>query len=546
MSKTRLTIGDRSIDAAAGATVLECLVSSGEFLRSDCGGHGRCGKCLVRLSDPAAAGISQPDELEEKIVGASRLASGYRLACRAVVLDSVSLEIPSESRLAHDVVQKGIPVLLPIFDSAVSASEAESSGPWGIAVDIGTTTIAVYLCDVSRSAVIASTSVRNPQSVFGDDVISRVSSVRMDAGVLPRLQKMVLGAVEWAVSMLCSQTGVEPSRIRDVVCVGNSIMLHLFFGEDPSSIAVYPYTPVFLGAREVDAGRLGIRSLSGSRLRSLPLVSGYLGADIVAAALAAGLDRSMPGTLLVDVGTNGEIVLSTENGLAGASCATGPAFEGAAIRHGMQAVSGAIDSVEFVPETGRFKYTVIQRLSEPHKAAAGICGSGIITAVSEFLQGGVIRKNGSFNRDSGFECMRIGENGIPEAVIAPRAPGEAGEPVALTQADIRAVQLAKGALRAGIDLLCLENGFIRPRKILLAGAFGSFIDRTAAIRIGMLPEMDTGDIEVVGNAAGAGAVLALLNESVFSRAEQMARAIRVLDLASHRDFQKTFIDALSF
>ena len=289
-----------------------------------------------------------------------------------------------------------------------------------------------------------------------------------------------------------------------------------------------------------------MRSQADARLRTLPLISGYLGADIVSAALATDLSHAPWGTMLVDVGTNGELILVTKEGPVATSCATGPAFEGATIRHGMQATSGAIDAVRFVPETGCFEYTLIQRGTSHPKPPVGICGSGVISVVAELLKAGVIRKTGNFNPACGSPCLQPGGNGILEMTIAPAEATGAGHAITLTQADVRAVQLAKGALRAGIDLLCRENGMRCPRKVLLAGAFGSTINRADALQIRMFPEMEVTDIEVVGNAAGAGAVLALLRQDLFEMAAEIARITRVLDLATHRDFQETFVNALSF
>ena len=546
MNEAEIVVDGRSFAVPTGATVMECLVAEGLLLRSDCGGRGRCGKCLVQVSDPAGQGLSKHDEVEERILGIEERAAGYRLACRAMLLGPVSLQIPEESRLVREVVQKGLPALLSRLASLSSLSRPAVADTWGIAVDIGTTTIAVYLCDLAQTAVAASTSVRNPQSVFGDDVISRLSAVRLDQSTLPRLQRMAVRAVDWAALALCRQVGIDPQHIADVVCVGNSVMLHLLLGEDPSSIGVYPYLPRFTEARELNAGSIGMRSCPSARLRILPLISGYLGADIVGASLAADLSQAPPGTMLVDVGTNGEIIVVTENGLVATSCATGPAFEGATIRHGMQANSGAIDAVRFVPVTGCLEYTVIQRGTGPARRPAGICGSGVISAVAELLKGGVIRNTGNFNAACGSPCLRPDERGILEMTIAPPEATGSGQAISLTQADVRAVQLAKGALRTGIDLLCRENDLLHPYKILLAGAFGSYINRGDAIQIGMFPEMAVADIEVVGNAAGVGAVLALLREELFEQARTLASITRVLDLASHPDFQRTFINALSF
>jgi uncharacterized 2Fe-2S/4Fe-4S cluster protein (DUF4445 family) len=546
MTDAKITVEGRTFSSPTGATLMECLVAEGLLLRSDCGGRGRCGKCLVQVSDPTGEGLSKPDEAEERVLGAGEWAAGCRLACRARVLGSVALEIPEESRLTQDVVQKGLPILLSRLESLSKVLRPAVTDAWGVAVDIGTTTIAVYLCDLGRAVVIASTSVRNPQSVFGDDVISRLSAVCLEQSALPRLQKMAVSAVDWATLVLCRQVGIDPQSIAEIVCVGNSVMLHLFLGEDPSSIGVYPYLPRFTKARNLSAGSIGLASCSGARLRTLPLISGYLGADIISAALAADLSHAPPGTMLVDVGTNGEIIIVTEKGLAATSCATGPAFEGATIRHGMQATSGAIDAVRFVPNTGCLEYTVIQRGTGPPRPPAGICGSGVISAVAELLKAGVIRHTGNFNPACGSPGLRPGEKGIIEMLIAPAEATGTGQAITLTQADVRAVQLAKGALLAGIDLLCRENGMTRPRRILLAGAFGSTIKRADALQIGMFPEMAVADIEVVGNAAGAGAVLALLQEELFEQAGVLANATRVLDLASHPDFQRTFVNALSF
>ncbi len=281
-------------------------------------------------------------------------------------------------------------------------------------------------------------------------------------------------------------------------------------------------------------------------LRALSLVSGYLGADLIGAALAADMARLPPGTLLVDVGTNGEVILRAAEGFAATSCATGPALEGAAIQHGMQTASGAVDAVRFNLQTRCLDFTLIQRDAARPQLASGICGSGVISAVAELLPVGVIAKSGSF--DAGFEspCLRRGPNGTPAFEIVAARTARGGAPIVLTQADVRAVQLAKGALRAGIELLCRANHIQWPSKILLAGAFGSYIDTADALRIGMFPPMPLDEIEGVGNAAGAGAILALCDDGCLDDARELARRTWVFDLAAHPDFQDTFISYLSF
>ena len=539
-------IDGQTITSRRGVTLLESMVSAGVFLRSDCGGRGRCGKCLVGVAGAEPDALSEPDEEEGRVLGAESLAAGRRLACRAQVLAEVSLHVSDENRLTPEVVHKGLPILLSRLEALPAPRRTPRSLGYGIAVDVGTTTIALYLCDLEKRTVAASTCLRNPQAIFGDDVISRISAVLSDPAALPRLQKMVVSAVDWAALALCRQAEIDPKGIGALVAVGNSTMIHLLLGEDPSSIGVFPYSPRFVEERSLVAGSIGLRFSPGARLRTLPLISGYLGADIIGAALAVDLFELPRGTMLVDVGTNGEVMLMTDRGLVATSCATGPALEGAAVRHGMQATSGAIDSVSFDRKTGHLTYTVIQRETGPRRPPAGICGSGIVSAVAELLRAGVISKSGSFDPNSPSPCLRRGATGSLEFEIVPEEASDNGRPITLTQGDVRAVQLAKGALRAGIDLLCREIEIPCPAKILLAGAFGSHIEKRDALQLGMFPSLKEEEIEVVGNAAGAGAILALCDEACFDRARDVAKAIQMVDLAGHPDFQNTFIQSLTF
>jgi uncharacterized 2Fe-2S/4Fe-4S cluster protein (DUF4445 family) len=539
----RIQTDQGPIAAEKETSLLEAMVASGLLLRSDCGGRGRCGKCTVRVSAPGA--LSEPDPEEVLSLGEDRIGAGERLACRARVLADLRLEIPEGSLLVPEVVQKGSPVLLSRLEAA-EVRRGPSALSHGVAVDIGTTTIAVYLCDPATRTLKGSTSVRNPQAIFGDDVISRIGAVRTCSDGLKRLQKMVVSAIDWAITALCRRDGVDPRGIESMVAVGNSTMLHLLLGEDPTSIGTHPFAPRFVEARSLPAEAVGLGFNPRASLRTLPLISGYLGADIVSAAIATELSKAPIGTMLIDIGTNGEVMLSTPEGLAATSCATGPAFEGATLRHGMQATSGAIEAVRYKSQGGYLDYTLVQRDPTHPKKASGICGSGVVSAVSELLRARVIQKGGGFDPLCGSPCLREGENGILEFEIVPGKASRNGRAITLTQSDVRAVQLAKGALRTGMDLLCRESGMERPRKLLLAGAFGSFIPVPDAIRIGMFPELEPGQIEVVGNAAGAGAILALYQEETFEESKRIAEKTRVFNLAAHPDFQRTFIHSLSF
>ena len=278
----------------------------------------------------------------------------------------------------------------------------------------------------------------------------------------------------------------------------------------------------------------------------MPLISGFLGSDILAATLATELDRYQEGTMLVDVGTNGEVILLGKEGLFATSCATGPAFEGAAIRHGMQAISGAIDSVRINRASGEIEYSVIQKDPAIPQKPFGICGSGVVSIVAELLRAGILLKDGRFNRETHSPNFHYDDNGAPEFVVVSPEKAQTGRAVTLTQKDVRAIQLAKGALRTGIELLCQKTGRKRPKQLLVAGAFGNFIKQEDALTNGMFPELSEHDIEVVGNAAGAGAILTLFDAGFQSKARKLRQSIRVLDLTIHPEFQEAFVASLPF
>ena len=540
----QLSSEDRQITIEHGQTLLEALIAAGVFLRADCGGKRRCGKCMIKIAESSRASVSQADETEAKFLGARPLAARSRLACCTEVLNDTAIEIPETSRLSPEVAQKGPTIL---FDklTALKASAAEMIDGYGLAVDLGTTTIAVYLCNLAAAEVTASISVRNPQVLFGDDVMSRIGAVGQNEDLLLRLQKMVVKAIEWGTNSLCRSTRIDPAKIQTMIVVGNTTMIHLFVGTDPTSIGMFPYNPQFVEEQIFEAPKVGFRFNPNTTVRTLPLITGFIGADIVSATLAAKLSHTRPGTMLVDVGTNGEIMFLGKEGLVATSCATGPAFEGAAITYGMHAVSGAIDAVKIDGSNG-VTCSVIQKDPARPKKIAGLCGTGVVSAVAELLRSKMILPDGAFNRQTDSKQLLLGDNDTPEYVLAGPGETEGDRTITFTQKDVRAIQLAKGALRTGIDLLCLEAGIERPQKILLAGAFGSYIRKKDALTIGMFPEVSEEDIEVVGNAAGAGAILALFDDHILAQANELRQSTRVLDLASHPNFQEIFIASLEF
>lgn len=543
--KVHVTVEGRRILTAGDRTVLEALIGAGIMLRSDCGGKGRCGKCRIRLHDPKLKSLSPPGEAEIELLGAEAIAAGYRLACCAALLSDVALEIPAGSRLSASVLEKAPPLLLK--KHTLSKARAEGlKGAYGLAVDLGTTTIATYLCDLAAGRVKASMALRNPQAIFGDDVMSRITAIGKDPDLLWRLQRMAVKTIDWGAQALMRSSRLLPDQIKTITVVGNSIMMHIFVGQNPSSMGVYPYAPGFVDGKRLPAESVGLRFNPEAEIRTLPLITGFIGADTVGAALAAGLEDHPVGTMLVDVGTNGEIMFLGKQGLLAASCATGPAFEGATIQHGMQAVAGAIDAVKINTNKRRLSYSVIQNAAEKKRQPSGICGTGVISAVAELLRAGIILKDGAFNGKAKYPDLQRAENGVLQFILVAPEKTADGRAIGLTQKDVRAVQLAKGALRAGIELLCRETHTDMPGKILLAGAFGNYINPRDALTLGMFPGLAPEAIEGVGNAAGAGAILALFDERYAQKAAEISRTTRVLDLSTHPDFQETFISCLAF
>ena len=541
-----IRVKNRIISAQKGQSILEALIAGGVLLRSDCGGKGRCGKCRVRITESDPGAVSAIDEIEAAHLDETDRGAGVRLACRAILAGPITLEIPESSGLSPEVARKGPPLLFQRPSPQKTATAISPRQRWGLAVDLGTTTIAAYLCDRQSGVVTASLSVRNPQAIFGDDVMSRIGAVRTDPASLVRMQTLVIKSLDWAAEHLCKAAQLAPDTVAKLVAVGNTTMVHILLGEDPSSIGTYPYSPLFTAHRQVSAKSLGLAFNPSAKVTTLPLITGFIGSDIVAAALAAELDAKEAGTLLVDVGTNGEIMAVTSGGMVATSCATGPAFEGAAIRHGMQALSGAIDAVRIDPQSGRIDCRLIQHQPYKPKRPAGLCGSGVISAVAAMRRIGWLQAGGAFDGDRIPKRLLIKESNETAILLVPAEESQSGRPITLTQKDVRAVQLAKGALRAGIDLLDGKLGLSRPQHLLLAGAFGSTINIADALTIGLFPPLPEESVAVIGNAAGAGAIMAVFEDSILEKAQQLCTRTDVLELADQPDFQETFVASLSF
>jgi uncharacterized 2Fe-2S/4Fe-4S cluster protein (DUF4445 family) len=512
----------RKITAEANDGLLETLIANNILLRSDCGGKGVCGKCQVEV-------LHESGDLTETE------------ACTLRVTGDMTLRIPETSLLSSNIISKP-PAALPA--SFTSQGKKSAVAELGVAVDLGTTTIALYLCDIGSRKVLYSLAVKNPQALHGDDVMSRIGWIGQDATRLARLQQLVVHAIEWGIRELVGHFSADHESLRRMVVVGNPTMIHILLGVDPFPIGFSPYQPVFAEARRTTASRVGF-TFPKATVHTLEQISGFLGGDILAATLASTLENEPEGTLLIDLGTNGELVLKAKDTFFATSCATGPVFEGAALSCGLKAIPGAIDRVIGNGPDTTPDYRIIQKSRGEKRSPSGICGSGVISAIASMLRTEVINKSGLLKIPTD-SLTQISSTGKKEYVIVPGKNSATGKNISISQKDIRAVQLGKSALITGIEYLLRAAGLKVPEKILIAGAFGSNLDRSDLLTLGMIPFLHPSRIEMTGNSAGAGAIMLLCDETYFAQIENLVKKISVIELATNIDFQQTFVERLSF
>ncbi len=424
---------------------------------------------------------------------------------------------------------------------------------FGFAVDIGSTTIAAHLCDLASGDVVASGGVMNPQIRFGEDLMSRVSYVMMNPGGEVELTRVVREGVSALCADVMADAGVKPDEVLNVTVVGNPIMHHLFLGIDPTELGGAPFALATSSGMTIWATEVGLATIApDARVYMLPCIAGHVGADTAGVILSEEPHLRDEISLIVDVGTNAEIVLGNRHGLLAASSPTGPAFEGAQISSGQRAAPGAIERIRIDPETlePRFKIIGSELWSdEPgflEAAAAtgvtGICGSGIIEAVAEMFLAGVVRPDGIVDGAAAARSPRIEADGRTFTYQI-----HDGSPrIAVTQNDIRAIQLAKAALYAGARLLMDKLEIERVDRIVLAGAFGSHIDPKYAMILGMIPDCGLDRVYGAGNAAGTGARIALLNQQSRDEIQRIVRTITKVETAVEPRFQEHFVKAMAF
>lgn len=417
---------------------------------------------------------------------------------------------------------------------------------YGMAFDIGTTSIAGFLCNLSSGRTIASAAVFNPQRSFGADVVSRIAQVQQNPSNLKAMQQAVTASMNQLIQETSGPRRISPEDIVDVVAVGNPTMQHLFLGLSPLSLGQAPYAPFCREGGDALARDLGLNVAATAQVHVFPALSGFVGGDTIG-ALLTGTPEDFKGVkLMVDVGTNGEVVLSRDGELWVTSCATGPAFEGSQIECGMLATRGAIEKVWI--DQGVIRYSVIGRgeASETEQPA-GLCGSGVISAVATLARSGILKKSGAFDPKAPHRGIRKkAASGELEIVICPGAESRTGKDIVVTQRDIRAVQLGKAAMYAAVELIMKEAGVTRLERIFLAGTFGNYLDADDLVDLGMLSADERQIIEPIGNAAGDGARMALFNMEKRQRAVEIATRAHAIELSLRSDFQDTFVNAIGF
>jgi len=469
-------------------------------------------------------------------------------------LTDLCIDLPALQTL-QDVQREGKwRVTVSVWDDqeVVRVQPGYAEGVYGLAVDIGTTTVVAHLCDLRTGAVLATEAMMNPQVPFGEDILSRISYVQSHEDGLARLNAAIVEGLNKLAMRTARRAGLSPDDITEVTLVGNTVMHHLVLNISPVYLGASPFTLATYDAVEVKARDLGLTAVNRCAwVHVLPCEAGYVGADNVAVLLAEEPHRQDEIVLVIDIGTNGEILLGNREHLLSASSPTGPAFEGAQITHGMRAAPGAIERVRIHPETLTPRFRVIGRerwsdeMPPGEIQAAGICGSGIIEAVAELFARGIVLPSGKFNTDTPSPNFRPNQR-VGEYVLATADQTSTGHEIVITQNDIRAVQLAKAALYAGAKLLMARRGVDRVDRVILAGAFGSLISKEHAMLLGLFPDCDLANVYAVGNAAGDGARIALLSRAKRREARQVARWVDYVETAMEPEFQNEFVAALAF
>ena len=506
----------------AGQTLLEVIRDSSHELRAPCAGRATCGKCRVLIhAAPDSVLLDRPSSIELEQLSSSEASRGIRLACLARFRQAGEVDV----ELGDDGIAIPMEQLSVSVAPAVQRAAIESGHALRVAVDIGTTTLAVCLVDALSSTVLSIRTEANAQKSWGSDVVARIQSVCDAADALGAMQKAIVRQLDRLIHEQLIALGRKADELGLVAVAGNTTMLHLLVGADPSGMACLPFRPVFLDSRCLPISKCGFKLPSACQLVLLPSISPFVGADIAAGVLATGLYRAEGMELLLDIGTNGEMVLGNAQGMFATATAAGPAFEGAQISHGCPGVAGALDHAGAGAEG--FWYTTIN-----DAPLRGICGSGLLDLIAWLRRSGWMDETGYLDLPDGQEVFR------PDAQL----------PVGLDQRDIRQLQLAKGAIAAGITLLCQRAAIAIEdiTRVHLAGGFGTLMRADSALDIGLLPPILRGKVRAVGNTSLKGALLVISRTEALDQCTRIAGSIQPVDLATDPSFQTIFAECMLF
>ncbi|SDC70143.1 MULTISPECIES: ASKHA domain-containing protein [unclassified Candidatus Frackibacter] len=591
------------LEAEIGENLLDFLRKHNIETDAICGGNGICGKCKVKVKGE----VSEISLKERDLLSELELESGIRLACLTEIQGEVEVELISDGRATLRILDEGDeddlnlePTIKKDYLELQEPTLEDQASDWtriiksigeelevdlellkelpdilrdanykvtivrqgkkviniekddttdvvyGLAIDIGTTTVVGYLLDLVTGVQVGKVAMANRQSDYGSDVISRVNHTLEKESGTKDLQDRIIEVINQIIDQLIDKYEVSRERIYELVFVGNTVMSHLLLGLKTEHVAKAPYVAVINEPQSISADELGIK-LNAS-VTYLPNVASYVGSDIVAGLLTNRIDQSDDFKLLVDLGTNSEIVLGNKEKMMACAAAAGPAFEGAGLEFGMNGVQGAIEEIRI---TDRIEVSVIG-----NQKAKGICGSGIISLLAELLKAGIMDKSGKLLSPDEIDNSvvpeikeRIIEGDKGRKLILVKAEEAAGEEsVTISQKDIRAIQLAQGAIRAGIKILMdeLGIGIEEIGEVLIAGGFGNYIQPQDAVTVGVLPTSSKLEIRGIGNAAGSGAKAALLSQTKRKESKQIAKQVEYLELSGRQDFQNEFMSAMTF
>ena len=515
--------------------------------------HPNVKKLYVELS-PATLDDPEGDWERLKAALAAAEALTFRTGDLPLQVDHLTIDLPALLDLQRAIRDGDWSLTTTVWGGCevVRVESGYEERLVGLAVDIGTTTLAAHLCDLHSGELLATADMMNPQIAFGEDIMSRISYASEAPNGLESLHNTLVKAVDSLARRACQQAGIRASEIIELVVVGNSVMHHLFLGLDPTDLGRAPYIPAVKGPLDLRARELGLVSVNpGGKVHLLPLIASFVGADCTAVILAEAPHEQDENWLIVDVGTNAELVLGNRERMLCTSTPTGPAFEGAHIEHGMRAARGAIERVLIDDQTRRAQVKVVGNTEwsgTPGIAplhASGICGSGIIDAVAELYRTGIVKADGLFT-DEDLPNLRKTGSGSMEYVLVDADQTTSGQEITVTQEDIRQLQLAKAPLYVAAHFLLKRLGLERPDRILLAGGFGTHIDPIKAMLVGMIPDCPLDVVHSVGNSAGDGALIGLLNWEKRRSAAVLVRDIHRIELPAQSRFQDQFFLALHF